>query len=72
MILLLLGVFAVIALTDYPVLIQGKRKKELATLTVFYLLAFVLALLLFFNVKLPSPIQGAQYIIKDILHFSYG
>ncbi len=71
MIFLLIIAFAGIALYEVPGLVRKKYWREFAVFSFFFLLAFVLALLQTVGVKIPSPIKGIQYVIKDILHLSY-
>ena len=71
MIVLLIIGFAGIALIDAPKLIKDKSWKEFIVFSIFFVFAFTIALLQIFGVKIPSPIKGIQYIIKDILHLNY-
>ena len=72
MIFLIIAAFVLIALADFPTLIKQKRMYECTVLSIFLLFAFVLAVLQSFGVKIPSPIKGAEYVIRDLLHLTYG
>jgi predicted membrane channel-forming protein YqfA (hemolysin III family) len=72
MIFLIIAAFVLLALADFPALVKQKKWYEFTVLSVFFLSAFVLAILQSFEVKIPSPIKGAEYIIRDLLHLTYG
>jgi hypothetical protein len=61
----------IIAIVDLPKLRKQKELRDLIIYCVFFTSALVLVILLSFDVKIPSPIKGAQYLIKDIFHMSY-
>ncbi len=71
MILVLVLVFAAIALLDIPKLVRMKYWRDLAVFLFFYALSFTLFFLYFMDVPLPSPIKGIIFILKDVLHLSY-
>ena len=71
MIFLLIIVFIGIAFFEVPELIRKKYWRELTAFSFFFLLAFILSLLQTIDVKIPSPMKGIQYLIKDILHLNY-
>lgn len=56
-------------------LVESDEKKkywrELTVFSLLLLLAFILSLLQTMGVKIPSPMKGIQYLIKDILGLSY-
>ena len=71
LIFLLVGVFIVIVFIEVPGIVREKDRRQLAVYSFFLLLALVLSLLLTIGVKIPSPMKGIQYVIKDILHWNY-
>lgn len=71
MIFLLITVFIGIILFEVPNLIRKKYWRELIVFAIFLLLAFIMTLLQTIGVKLPNPVKGIQYLIKDILHLNY-
>lgn len=71
MIFLLIMVFIAIVLLEVPGLIRKKYWRELTVFSLLLLLAFILSLLQTMGVKIPSPMKGIQYLIKDILHLNY-
>lgn len=71
MIYLTLLAFVIIAYADVPDLIGKKRWKELLIYSLFFLAALTTGVLLSLGVEIPSPIAGAQYLIKEILHLNY-
>ena len=71
MILLLIAAFTGIALLEARSLIREGYRRELTAFSVFLLVAFVLSLLLTIGVEIPSPMEGIQYFIKDILNLGY-
>ena len=71
MIFLLIIVFIGIALFEIPGLIRKKYWRELTVFSIFLLLAFILSLLQAIGTKIPSPMKGIQYLVKDILHLNY-
>ncbi len=66
MILLLIISFLGIAFLDMPKLIKNKDKKEIIVFSIFFIFAFVMSLLHILGVKIPSPMQGIQNIIKKL------
>ena len=70
-IFLLIIVFIGIALFEIPGLIRKKYWRELTVFSIFLLLAFILSLLQAIGTKIPSPMKGIQYLVKDILHLNY-
>ncbi len=71
MIVLLIVIFILLALSDFPNLIKERKWYEVFVLSGFYVFVFTLASLMTFGVTLPSPIKGIQYIITDVLHLGY-
>lgn len=66
MVLLLIGVFAAMALYQVPVLIREKLWRELGAFSFLWILAFGLSLLLTLGVEPPSPTDGIEYIIRNL------
>ena len=69
--IILLLIFAPMALFQIPDLIKNKYWKELIAYSVFYTAALVLSLLYVLDVNIPSPIAGVKYIIEDVLNLKY-
>jgi len=65
MVFLLVVTFGAIALYEVPGLVREKLWRELAAFTSVWLVAFSLSLLLMLGVKLPSPTEGIEYVIKQ-------
>jgi hypothetical protein len=70
-IILVIAVFLLLALSDFPKLIKEKRWYEVSVLSGFYLLTMTLSLLYTAGVTLPSPVKGIQHFIVDVLHLGY-
>jgi hypothetical protein len=71
MIFLLTITFVAIGLFEVPALVRNKHWRELTVFLVFFLLAFILALLQTVGVKIPSPIKGVDHLLRDILKLHY-
>ncbi|AFV06281.1 hypothetical protein DCF50_p2278 [Dehalobacter sp. CF] len=71
MIFLLTITFVAIGLFEVPALVRNKHWRELTVFSVLFVSAFILALLQAADVKIPSPVKGVEYLIKDILKISY-
>lgn len=71
MIILVIFVFALLALSDFPPLIKDKKWYEVIVLCALYLSVVTLASLQTLGVTLPSPIKGAQTLIVDVLKLGY-
>ena len=71
MVFLLILVFIVIALIEIPSLIRKKYWRELVVFLFFLLFVFIMTLLQIIGIKLPNPVKGLEYLIKDVLHLSY-
>ncbi len=71
MIILVLIVFGLLALSDFPPLVKSRKWYEVAVLSALYVFALVLAALYTFDVVLPSPIKGVQKLIVDVLKVGY-
>lgn len=71
MIVLLILVFTGAAWFEVPGLIRKQHFRELTVFSLFLLTAFILAFLQIIGVKIPSPVDGIEYLIKDLLHLNY-
>ncbi len=71
MFILVIVVFCLLALSDFPSLIKGGKWKAVVVLGCFYAGVLTLALLMSLDVKLPSPFVGMQELIVDVLHLGY-
>jgi hypothetical protein len=71
MIFIVLIVFGLLALSDFPSLIKDKKWYEVTALSCLYVLTITLASLMTFGVTLPSPIKGIEKFIVDVLHLGY-
>ncbi|SHH94720.1 hypothetical protein SAMN02745823_01598 [Sporobacter termitidis DSM 10068] len=71
MIFLIILIFIIMALADFPKLIKDKRWYEVTILSGVYIFVFVLAALQTSGVTLPSPIKGLQSFITNVLHLTY-
>jgi len=63
--------FLVIGYFNVPKLIRAKEWRELTVFSALYAFGITLSILLIIGVTIPSPIKGAQFIIKDVLHLNY-
>lgn len=70
-IILVVLAFLVIAYFNVPKLIRAKEWRELTVFMSLYTLGMTLSILLIIGVTIPSPIKGAQYILKDVLNLHY-
>jgi uncharacterized protein with PQ loop repeat len=70
MIALIVILFLLLALVDFPKLIRSKNWYEVSVLSAFFFSAFVLAILQSYGITV-NPIKGAESIIKDMLHINY-
>ena len=71
MIFLLVIIFIIIGIVDLPKLIKKKQWYDLSVFSIFFLFAFTTALLQTLGVPIPSPVKGAEFVIKDVLHLNY-
>ena len=70
-IIILLLIFAAMAVFQVPKLIKKKSKKEFIVFSAFYIAAFLLSLLYVLDFNIPSPIEGVRYLIEDVLDIKY-
>lgn len=71
MIILVIIVFILMALSDFPKLVRSKKWYEVSVLSGFYVFVMTLAVLHTAGVILPSPIKGIQNFIINVLHLGY-
>lgn len=71
MILLLILFFIGAAWFEIPGLFRKKYFREFTVFSLFLLSAFLLAFLQIIDVKIPSPMIGIEYLIRDLLHLNY-
>ncbi len=71
MIVLVVFIFALLALSDFPKLIKDKKWYEVTVLAGFYVFVLTLAVLQAGGVPLPSPVKGIQHLIVEVLHLGY-
>lgn len=71
MIVLLIFVFVLLGLSDFPPLIKKRKWYEVSVLSGFYVFVLTLAILQSSGVILPSPAKGIQRFIIDVLHLGY-
>lgn len=71
MFIIVLLIFGLLALSDFPPLVKNKKWYEVTVLSLFYLSVLTLACLQTFGVTLPSPTKGIQKLIVDVLKIGY-
>jgi hypothetical protein len=71
LIFLILIIFTLLALSDFPSLIKKKKWPEVSVLSFLYVFVFVLAVLQSGGAALPSPALGIQTFLADVLKLSY-
>lgn len=71
MVILVVIVFILLALSDFPKLIKDKKWYEVTVLSGLYAFTFILTVLHTVGVILPSPVKGIQYFIVEVLHLGY-
>ena len=71
MFILVIVVFILLALSDFPQLIKSKKWKVVGVLGGLYAMVLTFAVLMSFNVKLPSPFVSIQDFITNVLHLGY-
>lgn len=71
MIFLIIVIFILLGLSDFPKLVHDKKWYEVSVLSGFYVCVFTLAVLQSSGVVLPSPIKGIQSFIVNFLHLGY-
>ena len=71
MMLLVIGIFSLIAFTEIPSLVQKKLWRELVVFSLLFILAFTVCVLHTAGVNVPSPMRGIKYFIEEVLKISY-
>lgn len=71
MVILVIVIFLLLALSDFPKLISEKKWYVVSVLSGFYVFTLVLAVLYTVGVTLPSPIKGIQHFIVDVLKLGH-
>lgn len=71
MIVMVVIIFILMALSDFPKLIHDKKWYETTVLAGIYAIVMSLAVLFAAGVTLPSPIKGIQNFIINVLHLGY-
>ncbi|NLL39274.1 MAG: hypothetical protein GX254_06790 [Clostridiales bacterium] len=64
-------VFALMALFDFPKLINDKRSREIKLLSALYIIAFALAFMQALGMEIPSLIKWIRDVILDVLKIGY-
>lgn len=67
----LLLIYACIFIINVPGLVKRKEWRELAVFSIFYVIAFALGLMYVLDIPIPSPMEGLQHLIVDILGIEY-
>lgn len=68
---LLIIVFIFVAVINMPELIRKKYWNDLTVFSVLLFPSILMSFLLLNNVTIPSPFEGMNFIIKDLLHLNY-
>jgi len=71
MIILILAAFALILLADVPDLIRIRNWKDTVVFSVILITGLVISILLYADVKLPSPVTGFRILYEDVFKLSY-
>lgn len=71
MTVLVIITFVIIIIIDVPRLIRNRYQKELIVFSGLMAFAFLISVLRIKGYNLPNPVEGMQYVIKDILHINY-
>ncbi|HHV99225.1 MAG TPA: hypothetical protein GXX36_06595 [Clostridiaceae bacterium] len=67
----LIMIYIVIFLLNVPGLINRKEWRELTVFLVLYIIAFIMGLMYTLDVPIPSPMEGLQYLIAEVLGIKY-
>ncbi len=62
--IMLIIIFILIAIVQYPKLINTESRREVIIFTVFLVFAFVFSILQKIGVEIPSPYSGIEKIVK--------
>ena len=71
MYILVIAVFIILALADFPKLIKSRKWKAVVVLALFYSTVLTLAILMALGMTLPSPFEGIQKFITNVLKLGY-
>jgi hypothetical protein len=71
MIFLFILVFFSLLAVEVPKITKDQDWAGLKVYSVFMLLAFILCILQLIGVKLPSPVKGIVFLVRDLLHLNY-
>jgi hypothetical protein len=74
MIIVLMFIFSISLLIFYKdiyPLKYNKSKKEIIVLSFIAFFAISLAILMAFGIKIPSPMEGLDSFVKDVLKLNY-
>lgn len=71
MTVLVVGVFLLLALSDFPQLIQARKWYDAAVLAALYLFVLTMAVMQTLQMTVPSPVKAAQFLISQILGIRY-
>ncbi|XFO66100.1 hypothetical protein SPSIL_022500 [Sporomusa silvacetica DSM 10669] len=71
MIILLCGIYAIVAFVQGSMLIRKKYWREFWICSVLLVVAFMLNLMQALNIKIPSPMIGVHYVVNDLLQLNY-
>jgi hypothetical protein len=70
--LLLIIFFIIIALIEIPKLIKKKYVKEITVSSILIFTAFIFSTLYILDIPIFNPLDLIIYLIRDLLHLSYG
>ena len=71
MIVLVVMLFGLLALSDFPPLLKSGKRYDIIVLSGLYALGLALVTLQVFDVSFPGPIKGLQILIVDVLKIGY-
>ncbi|HWS29225.1 MAG TPA: hypothetical protein VN512_03815 [Clostridia bacterium] len=69
--LLVILLFAGIAVAELPKMVKNKRWRDLTIYSVVFVLVFALGILIASGVKVPSPIKAVQAFYRDVLGLTF-
>lgn len=71
MIFLLIIVFAGTILYEVPGLIKNGYWRDLTIFFILSVTALTMSILYIYNIQIPNPVKGQEYLVKDLLHLNY-
>jgi multisubunit Na+/H+ antiporter MnhC subunit len=71
LVVLVIVVFLLIGIADFPELISKKKWKEIIVLAVCYAGVFILAIMLVTRGEIPSPMKAIHHFVDTYLKLSY-